>query len=278
MSIASIDRLATVHIVHPLRRPTAGASGRIPILMYHSISDDAENGSNSYYLTSTSARVFAEQMQFLHSSGYQAVSLDQAFGLSHSMQRAKMPVVITFDDGYKNFYTTAYPVLRQYDFTATVFLPTSYIGPNAGYFKGKPCLSWQEIHELHRARIRFGSHTVTHPQLRSVSNHQRVDEIQRSKDILEQELGDAVNSFCYPFAFPEHDQSFCRRLRLELTQAGYEYGVTTIVGVAESEDDKLFLRRLPISSRDDVPFLAAKLAGAYDWFHKVQLLTKVLRG
>ncbi|MCD4812025.1 polysaccharide deacetylase family protein [bacterium] len=76
--------------------------------------------------------------------------------------------VLTFDDGFRDFYTYAYPILKKYSFTATVFLPTGFIGNGQSIFNGKEHLRWDEVREIRFNGIEFGSHTVSHPKLRNL--------------------------------------------------------------------------------------------------------------
>src|SRR5439155_15033721 len=104
--------------------------------------------------------------------------------------------------------TDGFPTLSKLGFNATVFLPTGYIGRVARTFKGKKCLTWNEVRELHRAGVEFGSHTVTHPRLTSLTVKEIEHEIRSSKDTIEDELGARVRAFAYPYAFPEADVPF----------------------------------------------------------------------
>jgi hypothetical protein len=81
-------------------------------------------------------------------------------------------VVLTFDDGYRDFSTHAFPILCKYGFSATVFLPTASIGPQPKKFKGKLCLSWKEVKQLFREGVAFGSHTVSHAKLTTLNKDQ----------------------------------------------------------------------------------------------------------
>jgi len=250
----------------------------IPILMYHSISEEPATANHPYFLTNSCPRVFAEHMRFLHENGYETVSLTETIRCLKAGQTSPKSVVLTFDDGYDDFYTNAYPVMSLYGFNATVFLPTDYIGNEPRSFNNKRCLTWNQVRELHRAGVTFGSHTVTHPQLRSVAQRDLAYEVRHSKETLENELDSKIESFCYPYAFPEHDVRFRLALRSQLEESGYKHGVCTILGVARKGDDTFFLKRLPVNSCDDYRFLRAKLEGGYDWLHRFQYAAKWAKG
>lgn len=273
-----IDRLATLYVVDPLRRCSFAGRVSIPILMYHSIADEDEAGVHPYYRTATAPTVFAAQMESLHQAGLSVIGLTEAIRRFSEPEAAKSSVVLTFDDGFQNFCTNAFPILNRYGFTATMFLPTAYIGESRLSFKGKECLSWGEVRDLHREGISFGSHTVTHPQLHDCDVHSMKQEIVDSKQTIEQKLGCAAQSFSYPYAFPETDASFKGRFREQLRQAGYENGVCTTVGRPGPASDPFFLKRLPVNSDDDARLFRAKLAGSYDWLEKPQYLVKTAKG
>jgi peptidoglycan/xylan/chitin deacetylase (PgdA/CDA1 family) len=273
-----LDRLATLYLVSPLRRIAPEERLSIPILMYHSISEKDESRMHAYYRTTTSPSAFVAQMEYLHQNGYQTCSPAQAIALLQSdTEKAAKRVVITFDDGYRDFYREAFPVLSRFGLTATVFLPTAYIGNSTLQFKGQDCLTWSEVRELRKHGISFGSHTVTHPQLSILDSSTAKYEIVNSKVAIEDNLGEAVSSFAYPFAFPEGNNSFIRMLRSVLVESGYEQGVSTRIGTASRQEDRYFLRRLPMNSLDDLPLFDAKLQGGYDWLGKVQYGYKLMK-
>lgn len=270
------DRVATLYFFHPLRRLLRHGSAGIPILMYHSISGDVEEHGSAYFHICTAPRVFREHVKLLSSSGYKTVGLGEAVSMLEAGNGAtEKLVVLTFDDGYEDFYTEAFPILSEFGYSATVFLPTAYIGDSARRFNGRRCLTWNQVRELRDEGIEFGSHTVTHPQLHSVGPRQFRDELQESRWKIEGELAESVESFSYPYAFPETDRFFVRQLQGTLQEAGYKRGVSTIVGKAGPTDDRLFLKRLPANSDDDLQFFHAKLEGAYDWLHPLQYASKL---
>ena len=297
------DRLITLGAVSPVRRaldrlPAFGlrrspVDPRLPILMYHSISDDAETGVAPYYRTCTTPRVFAEQMALLKAAGYQAATLSEGLATLSAGADARLSaspdsptfaaqsaihnsrhVVLTFDDGFRDFATTALPVLREHGFHATVFLPTAFIGETPRRFKERECLSWREVDELHHAGIEIGSHTVTHPKLTDLSWPKIEAELRESKLAIEARLSFTVRTFSYPYAYPQMDRVYVARFRQLLHDAGYEACVTTEIGTARSGDDVLGLKRIPVNSGDDGALFRAKLEGAYDWLHFSQRLIK----
>jgi len=269
------DRMATLYLSFPLTRLVGPRQRtRVPILMYHSISEHLFGMSHPYYHLSTSPEVFSEQMRWLRHAGYRTLDLAEAWAGLESGADLSRKVVITFDDGYRDFYTDAMDVLKQCGFTATIFLATDRIRDTPVRMEGVDYLTWGEVRELHAEGMRFGSHTVTHPDLRSLGPEQIEYELGSSKEVIEQNLGISVKSFSYPHAFPEEDRVFIRFLADLLENQGFENGVSTIIGRAQRKNNRLFLPRLPVNNWDDPSLLRAKLHGAYDWLHGPQLLKK----
>ncbi len=132
------------------------------------------------------------------------------------------------------FTRDALPVMKQCGFTATIFLATDRIQDPSVRVEGADYLTWREVRELHAEGIQFGSHTVTHPDLRSLGPEQIDYELGYSKETIEQKLGASVKSFSYPFAFPEEDRDFTRYLVDALENHGFENGVSTIIGRARA--------------------------------------------
>jgi peptidoglycan/xylan/chitin deacetylase (PgdA/CDA1 family) len=250
------------------------SAARVPILMYHSVSDSLFGKSHPYYQINCSPPVFARQMRWLRQNGYRTMDLTQMWTAMETGQDVSKTVVITFDDGYRDFYTDAFEAMRQCGFTATIFLATDRIQNTPVRIDGVDYLTWSEVVELHKAGIQFGSHTVSHPDLRSLSPEQIEYELGCSKETIEQKLGTAVESFSYPFAFPEEDKTFTQFLVGILENLGFENGVSTIIGRAGKHDNRYYLPRLPVNSWDDAALLRAKLEGGYDWLHWPQWLYK----
>jgi len=279
MAGIQFDRTLTTAVFHPLRRALGEGGFRLPVLMYHGVCDDPETGVSPYYRTNTSPAVFRRQMRQLSEAGYKTLDLSQA--IEALAGRGPVPpgrnVVITFDDGFRCFYTEAWPALREHGFTATAFLATAFIHSARKSFKGRECLTWEEARELRKAGMGMGSHTVNHPTLHELAWDQIERELCDSRRQMENELAEPVTTFAYPYAFPQSDGHFVEVFKKLLRKAGYVCCVTTELGRAKPGDDPLHLKRLPVNSLDDAEFFRAKLEGGYDWLAWPQAAIKNLK-
>jgi peptidoglycan/xylan/chitin deacetylase (PgdA/CDA1 family) len=173
-------------------------AGRIAILTYHSLDD---SGS----VISVSPRVFAEHMRILHELNVKVISLSEVYNLQGTTTPGEHCVILTFDDGFQNVYEHGLPILQRYGFPATVFLVTDYCGKLNSWpsqpaaITHQPLLRWKEIKEMNAAGLSFGSHTRTHPDLRTVTPEVAENEIVTSKKAIEDVLGRPVDTFAYPY-------------------------------------------------------------------------------
>jgi len=270
-----VDRLATLYVCHPLAMLTGWSSKhRVPILMYHSVSDNLFGKVHPYHQINTSSAIFTAQMKWLRQAGYRTINLAELLIGLESTQDLSKTVVLTFDDGYQDFYTEAFPILRQCGFRATVFLASDRIQDTSVRMEGADYLTWNEVRELHSEGVTFGSHSVTHADLRSLGPEQIDYELGYSKETIEQRIGAPVESFSYPFALPEEDRDFTRYLADTLENLGYTNGVSSAIGRAKPNGTRFFLPRLAVNSWDDMELLKAKVEGGYDWLHWPQWFYK----
>lgn len=207
------------------------------ILTYHSIDD---SGS----VISTVPKVFRRQMKFLRENEYNVISLSKLVEtLTEKKEIAPKTVTITFDDGFRNFHTRAFPILEEYGFQATVFLVTDFCGKYNDW-TGNPLdlprselLSWREIKELNDYGIEFGSHTRTHPDLTQIANAEARRELTESKSIIEEKLGTKVKTFAYPFG------KFNRQIK-KLAESNFDAACSVNLGKAQAESDFFSLERI----------------------------------
>ncbi len=210
---------------------------RIPIITYHSV-----DGSGS--VVSTSPALFQRQMKYLSDAGYTSLPLRELVSLlKEGSNLPNKPVVLTFDDGFKNFYSHAFPVLSEYNFCATVFLVTDFCGGHNDWNGNPPelprseLLSWSEIKVLNDAGIEFGSHTKTHPDLTKLSRVEAEAEITASKAAIEDALGKEAVTFAYPFG--RHN----RAIR-DIASANFNASCSVALGKMTEHSDFSSLERI----------------------------------
>jgi len=226
--------------------------------MYHNIG----NEPGSFFVTPEN---FAKQMEYIKKNGYQVISLDE---LTRNIQ-AKIPlkrngVVITFDDGYKDNFKYAYPVLKKHGFPATIFIITDFVGKGVAY-KGKQFASWEEIITMSKDGITFGSHTKTHFNFGGRMDEKEArEEITGSKKIIQDKLNLPVDYFCYPSG------GFNDKTKELVKQAGYKGACSTNRGFVKFNRDVYELKRIKVTNSDASRFFSfwAKLSGYYNLFKK----------
>ncbi|MCL4488736.1 MAG: polysaccharide deacetylase family protein [Chloroflexi bacterium] len=190
-----------------------------PILMYHRIAQvPREHDPRGLAVP---PRQFERQMAYLKQHGYQCILLDNAaHRLRTTRQMSRKSFVLTFDDGYHDFYSVAFPILQNLGFAATVFLVAGRVGGYSNWngqptTSSAPLLSWEEIRELACSGFTIGSHTLTHPRLTLLDDDRAVHEIRDSKTIIEDSVGAAVDVFAYPYT------DLDLRIRRIVVQSGY---------------------------------------------------------
>jgi len=167
----------------------------IPILTYHNFTKD-EGSSYSINIIE-----FEKQMNYLATHNYSVISLSELLKGLKNGQLPPKPVVITIDDGFKSTFTLAYPVLKKYNFPATLFIYTDFIERNSN------SLTWGEIKEMTENNLEIGSHTLSHCNLLQYKENENYEnylarikkEIFLSKEILEIKIGGKVKFFAYPY-------------------------------------------------------------------------------
>ena len=233
----------------------------IPILAYHKIDTVRELGVNCI-----SPKTFERQIRFLAESGYQSISPEFMVAVVHGDETfPEKPILITFDDGYENFYNYAYPIMKKYGYTATVFLLAGYTGghtgiaPTMNFWDVK--LGWRRFKHLTLSQIQhlskegfcLGSHGVNHLFLTHQNDSTVKFEIQTSKSMLETLLQKPINFFAYPYG--DYDSKTARLVQ----EAGYTAAFSLNPGRVIKTDNLYFLPRIAIYRCDTIWSFKAKL-------------------
>ena len=288
MYLQKIEQIITRILYHTVWERKSKGKKFVTILAYHEIcSLPKEIGRLHSYNVTPSA--FQKQMEFLHENKYKVMRLEElVYCLTEQREMPKKSVVITFDDGYKNDYVKALPILKQYNFPATIFLAADYIGQNEVFpwFNGL-CegdekvkenwvpLSWAEVKEMSQDGFTFGSHTCSHSNIRTMSRKDFQKEIEESKDIIEGRINKQINLFSYPFSFPKYRrryESLITETREALLKRGFLGACTTIIGTNSLESDPFSLKRIQIKNTDNLFSFKGKVEGAYNWAGLAQMI------
>jgi len=221
----------------------------VPVIMYHNIDENSVASR-----LSVSPESFKRQMNFLKSHKYNVVKLED---LAEMLKGGKLPsktIAITFDDGYENNYTSAYPVLKKLGLQATIFIIPAMIGTD-GY------LTWGQVMEMSESGfIGIGSHTMTHPWLPGQPKENLDSEIRGSKSVIESHLNKEASSFSYPLG------GFNKDVREKVIEAGYKIAVATNPGKKYPRHDLFAMKRLRISNTSDNLFVFwFEITGFYTW-------------
>lgn len=214
----------------------------VPILMYHRVAAQGPNRLERYRVT---PELFSGQLSALHTAGYRTIGLhDWINAVNRREALSGKPIILTFDDGYRDFLNAAMPILRSHDFSATVFLVSDRIGGvadwDAEYGESAPLLSWEEVRSLQEAGIEFGCHSSLHRPLIGMHLRELAEDTVRARAILEEGLGTPVNTFAYPYGAVNE---FVYRVIADL---GFRAAVSCEEGVSRLEDNPLQLRRIEV--------------------------------
>lgn len=214
----------------------SGNSLRVPILMYHYIGLNPNPADKARDSLSVSPEKFESQMKYLKDNGYTSTTLDTLYAaLKKTAMLPEKAVILTFDDGYIDFYFNAYQVLKKYGFSATVFIPTGLVGQPA-------YLSWSQIKEMHSSGfIVFGAHTVNHPHLPSLPPERALKEMVESKSTLQDQLSVPINFLAYPYGSTNNSTIILTK------EAGFTGAVGTWPDKIQSEGTIYNMPRLRIS-------------------------------
>ncbi|MBI4320712.1 MAG: polysaccharide deacetylase family protein [Chloroflexi bacterium] len=240
----------------------------VPVLLYHRVSNEISKASRPLCVRTLA---FENQMRLFKNLGFRSVTIEHvAEALQGKRTLPKRAVAITFDDGYRDTYLSAYPILQKYGMRATVFLVSRLIGGTNEWdqrllsTRPVPLLSPAEIQEMSRQGIEFGSHSRTHPKLAGLIDDDLRQEVSGSRRDLEELLQTEVKYFSYPHF------SVDRRVERAVAAAGY---VAACGGVSlPAEPSVLRIKRIVVSHESPLVLLM-QMSG---WFQEMRS-NRVLR-
>ncbi len=225
----------------------SGRQIRVPILTYHYIGNNPNPQDKARDALQVTPDKFESQMKYLSENGYNPITLDTLYAALKGGELPSKSVVLTFDDGYIDFYHNAFPVLKRYGFRSIVFIPTGLVG-------GSYYMSWDQIKEIDASNlVAFESHSVNHVNLVSIPVDQLKYQLEESKRVLEQQLGKSINFFAYPYGLS--DETTWKAVE----NAGFLGGVGTWYGNIVSEGVAFDMPRIKISGEMDLAAFASRL-------------------
>jgi peptidoglycan/xylan/chitin deacetylase (PgdA/CDA1 family) len=238
------------------------------ILMYHMIKDP-ERGARFNGLR-VSPLMFERQLSWLKKNGWSSYTMSEI--IESSEKTAEKKVVLTFDDGFADNYTNAFPLLKKYNFKATLYLVADRHDRdwsvskkqhhNTGELRNEPKLSDEQVAEmLTSGLVELGAHTLTHANFAIIATEEKKQQILQSKIDMEKQFGVQIKTFAYPFGiFLGTDPQL-------VANAGYTSAVTTESGIDPSESADLFqLKRIKMSGKDNfLAFVLRMRGGKRGW-------------
>ena len=178
---------------------------------------------------------FDAQIKYLVENGYVSITPDElAEGLEGEINLPEKPVLITFDDGYVDNYTNAFPILKKYNMRATIFVVPAFTGKNPRY------LNWDQLREMEGGGVTVESHTMNHRALEELPDDEIRKELLDSKTVLEENLGHPIEYLAYPTGtYNLHIAGIAR-------DVGYKGAYTIKYGNVDKGSNMFALERVPI--------------------------------
>jgi peptidoglycan/xylan/chitin deacetylase (PgdA/CDA1 family) len=253
-SVAAVLAVASLiwipSAVSSVRAPSSGARHlAVPILMYHRIDYLRPSLPEMTRRLTVDPTDFEHQMEWLKQHGFHTLTQRELLdAVSGGRPLPAKPILITFDDGYRDVLGKASPVIQRLRLHATEYVISGRLDGSDSSFLTVP-----ELRLLEQRGIEIGSHTVTHADLPALSDAQAFEELATSRSTLERALGHPVRWFAYPYG------AYDGRVVGLVARAGYRLAVTTRSGSCQDTSHPLELKRLEVLDTTGVRGLAAML-------------------
>lgn len=235
----------------------------VPVIMYHRVINNAEN--EGVYGTYIYEDMFKKHLQYLKDKNYTVITfkdLDK-IGWRNRFEKDRKYIILTFDDGYKDNYDLAFPILKEFNFKATIFLMGSLTynewDVKAGGERKFSLMSVEMIKEMQDYGIEFGAHTFNHPKINTLSNEEIEHQIVDVKKPLEEKIGKEIITFAYPYGIlNDYAKEMAKK-------AGYTFALATDSGSVCLSDDLYQIRRIAIFPNTNLFSFKRKVAGNYNF-------------
>lgn len=235
----------------------------IPVIMYHRVINNPEN--EGVYGTYIYEDMFKKHLQYLKNKNYTVITfkdLDK-IGWRNRFEKDRKYIILTFDDGYKDNYDLAFPILKEFNFKATIFLMGSLTynewDVKAGGERKFSLMSVEMIKEMQDYGIEFGAHTFNHPKINTLFNEEIEHQIVDVKKPLEEKIGKEIITFAYPYGIlNDYAKKMARK-------AGYTFALATDSGSVCLSDDLYQIRRIAIFPNTNLFSFKRKVAGNYNF-------------
>lgn len=216
---------------------------RVPILLYHYIEDVTDLNDTLRRSMATRPYFFEIQMRYLATHGYSTISLsDLKSALEGDTNLPAKPIILTFDDGFRDYYYNAFPILKKYNLHATLYLIANHLGRSGN-------LTAEMVREMIDSGVfELGSHTLNHVWLSRVGLNEAKREVFESKKVLSDIFNYDVKHFAYPGGFADE------RVSNLVKEAGYETAASTKHGVWQALPDLYSLKRLHVGNLGEGDF------------------------
>ncbi len=211
----------------------AGKAVKLPIIMYHYVEYRKSFGDLIEKRLDINPDIFEKQLITLKQAGYNSYFVKDVPNIIEKKKTVPLKsLVLSFDDGYEDFYSTIFPILKKYNFKATLFVSYNYVGR-------KGFVTFPQMAEMIASgRVEIGSHTIDHLFLTAVPRSIARTQIFNSKNLLEKKLGVPIKTFAYPYG------AFDKTLAKMVQEAGYKAAVSVINGDLQSEENLYYLSRI----------------------------------
>ena len=228
----------------------------LPVLLYHRVVNyRKEAGRHKIYLTVKKLR---QQFSWLRRNGYETITFRDIY--EERIRNFRKKVIMTFDDGYRDNYTLLFPLLKEFQFTAVIFLVTGLRHNEWGIREGEPALSLLEEHQIKEMEaygVEFGGHSRSHATLTLLSQDNLKEEVSGCMQDLRKFLTGKIISFSYPFGAANEE------VRRVTREAGFLFGVSTDEGPDRFTDDPLQIKRIEVQSHTRFYRFKLKASGHY---------------